>query len=133
MSTRVFLNGRVFSYGIDAPPLGNAEFPQPFGVIHMPDPNYTDGAWGLRYRVIERANDSDQWMTMPEVTKLLHVKDQWVVAKVHKGQVDAAMIRGSTIPLFRLRDKASIVNEAILDRAPEKVSQRPKKDRWDRE
>jgi hypothetical protein len=69
---------------------------------------------------------------MPEALRLLSVKEPWIAARVRSGQIDAAMVRGSTIPLFRLRDKAAIVREALLDRPPAIEGPR-RKTRWDKE
>lgn len=133
MSTRVFLNGRVYEYGREGPPLSGEDFAQPFGRVRLEDPNYMDGPWQLRYRLIDRTLDSDEWLTMPEATRLLSVKEPWIIQRVTTGQIDAVMVRGSSIPLFRFKDKGAVVREAILDRPVEKSSIRPKRERWDKE
>jgi len=132
MSSRMFVNGRVYEFSRGDPPLAAEEFPQPFGRIWLEDPNYKDGPWDLRYRLLDRALESDGWLTMPEALRLLSVKEPWIAARVRSGQIDAAMVRGSTIPLFRLRDKAAIVREALLDRPPAIEGPR-RKARWDKE
>jgi hypothetical protein len=129
----MFLNGRVYQFGKSDPPLAAEDFPQPFGRIWLEDPNYKDGPWDLRYRLLDKALSSDGWLTMPEVLRLLSVKEPWVTARVRSGQIDAAMVRGSTIPLFRMRDRAAIVREAILDRPAEPANAPRRKNRWDKE
>jgi len=130
----MFLNGRVYEFGKEGPLPAGEDFPQPFGRIHLEDPNYRDGPWDLRYRLLDKAHESDGWLTMPEAQKLLSVKEPWIAARVRKGQIDAALVRGSTIPLFRLRDKAAIVRDAILDKPVAPVTKsRPEKSRWDKE
>lgn len=104
-----------------------------------------DGPWKLRYRLIDNKNGLE-WLTMPELQELLHQNEVWVAAKVVEGAIDAAMVRGSGIPIFRIRNRAEVIREAIVapvqpQRRPgvktsevqyEQPKKRKNRDRWDR-
>ncbi len=103
-----------------------------------------DGPWKLRYRLIDNKNGLE-WLTMPEIQDLLHQNETWVAMKVVEGAIDAAMVRGSGIPIFRIRNRPQVIREAIVappivpkrQAAPAEVQyEQPKarknRNRWDR-
>lgn len=146
MSTRLIINGRVYEFGDRTKPYSSEQLEPPLGYINPPQSSYVDGPWKLRYRLIDNKSDLE-WLTMPEMLDLLHQNEAWVAMKVVEGTIDAAMVRGSGIPIFRIRNRAQVIREAIVappvqvrrptEPAPEVQYQQPKarkknKDRWDR-
>jgi len=131
MATRLIYQGRSYDFG-KGPELSSEPLPLPLqGVVPL-DPNYVDGPWGIRYRKIDRALPQLHWLTMPELMKLLGQNEAWIAGKVRDGELDAAVVRGSSIPLFRILDRAAIVAEALV-KTPEKSKKtRPARERWDK-
>jgi hypothetical protein len=46
--------------------------------------------------------------------------------------LDAAVVRGSSIPLFRILDRAAIVAEALVKTPEKNKKTRPARERWDK-
>lgn len=142
MSTRLILNGRVYEFGERTKPYSTEELEPPLGYINPPQDSYVDGPWKLRYRLIDNKNGLE-WLTMPEMQELLHQNEVWVAMKVVEGAIDAAMVRGSGIPIFRIRNRQQIIREAIVapppvpkkqlaaDPAYEPPKARKNRNRWD--
>jgi hypothetical protein len=130
----MFLGGRLYDFSRDRAPRPSDEpLEDPIGYVTFRDPNWFDGPWDLRYRMIDRALDSDHWLTMPELRKLVVQSEKWVVDRVVAGDIQAAMVRGSKIPLFRILDPAKVVREVFLETPKRPPTQaRPARDRWDR-
>lgn len=145
MSTRLILNGRVYEFGDRQKPYSSEQLEPPLGYINPPQDSYVDGPWKLRYRLIDNKSGLE-WLTMPELQELLHQNEVWVATKVVEGAIDAAMVRGSGIPIFRIRDRLGVIREAIVapvepaKRAAQKTADAPhvqpkvrkNKDRWDK-
>ena len=134
MGTRLILNGRVYSYGEREPQYSSEFLDHPLGYVNPPQSEYNDGPYKLRYRLMDRKNPENEWLTMPEMLELTRRSETWVATQVVQGAVDAAMVRGSGIPLFRIRDR-TVILQGLLDapavRSPE--AKRPlNKDRWDK-
>ncbi len=117
MSSTLIINGRRYS-DVRTRELSTEELPHPLGYLSARDPNWTDGPWKLRYRHIDRKLEHEHWLTMPELLELTKRKEPWVVQQVRDGKLDTAMVRGSTIPLFRNLDRAVIIRETILETPP---------------
>lgn len=131
MATRLILHGRTYQCSPPEVEYSSEPLGLPLQGIAQPDPNFTDGPWGLRYRRMDRALPELHWRTMPELKALLGQDEAWFAQKVRDGELDAAMVRGSSIPLFRVLDRAAIVREALIKPLPQ--TKRPKRERWDKE
>lgn len=139
MATRLFLNGQIaWSSQREHEPRFIEPLPDPIGYVGFPkDPNFVDGPWDLRYRRIDKALETDYWLTMSELRQVTGKNEAWVARKVQDGELDAAMVRGTSVPLFRILDRAAVVREALIEeRKPPKPGSlenkaRSKKDRWD--
>lgn len=139
MATRLFLNGQIaWSSQREPEPQFVEQLPDPIGHVGFPkDPNFVDGPWDLRYRLIDKALDSDYWLSMPDLRKVTGRTEAWVVRKVQDGELDAAMVRNTSVPLFRILDRGAVVREALIEeRKPIKpgapgMKERPARDRWD--
>jgi hypothetical protein len=86
--------------------------------------------------LIDRKLEHEHWLTMPEILELTKRKEAWVVEQVKEGKLDTAMVKGSSIPLFRILDRAAIIRETILEAPPkERAELKPKRPsrRWDNE
>lgn len=44
------------------------------------------------------------WIALPDLLRISKQNIQWIVNQVIDGKLDAAMARGSTIPLLRVRE-----------------------------
>lgn len=125
MSTRIIRRGSVAWQSRDWPrPLSTEELPHPVGYLQVPDSNYTKGPWGLTYRVLQKALPEGEWLTMPEMVSLLGKPDTAVVKLVKDSAVDCAMVSGSTVPLFRIRDRVTVL--AVKIAPPEPGAEKPK-------
>jgi len=135
MPSALIINGRRY-VDIRTKELSTEELPHPIGYLSVRDPNWTDGPWKLRYRHIDRKLEHEHWLTMPEILELTKRKEPWVVQQVRDGKLDTAMVKGSTIPLFRILDRAGIIRETILETPPKEKEElklkRPSR-RWDKE
>lgn len=132
MSTRLILNGRVYTYGDREPRYSSEQLEAPLGYINPPQSDYVDGPWKLRYRLMDRANPPQDWLTMPDLKELTRRDETWIAMKVVDGAVDAAMVRGSGIPLFRIRNRTEIVHALITTQAAVGNTKKINKDRWDK-
>ncbi|TXH57454.1 MAG: hypothetical protein E6Q97_04435 [Desulfurellales bacterium] len=139
MTTRLILNGRVYEYGAKAPKYSTEELDPPLGYINPPQSDYFDGPWKLRYRLMDRRNPVEDWLTMPELKALTQRPESWIAMKVVDGAIDAAMVRGSGIPIFRIRNRSEIVREALIatpakktEIPPTRGAKRSEKERWDK-
>lgn len=115
MTTRLAINGRVYTVTADGPVLSSEHLPHPVGYITLPNKDYTDGPWGLRYRMIGLHAKTDDWSDMPTLCQALGVTESWVVANVKTAKIACAMFEGSVIPMFRVLDREAIVKSAILE------------------
>jgi hypothetical protein len=131
-STRLILNGRVYTYGDREVPYSTEQLEAPLGYINPPQNDYVDGPWKLRYRLMDKANPPQDWLTMPEMLELTRQQETWIAMKVVEGAVDAAMVRGSGIPLFRIRNRTEIVHALITTPAATGVKKVENKNRWDK-
>ncbi len=131
-STRLILNGRVYTYGDREIPYSTEQLEAPLGYINPPQNDYVDGPWKLRYRLMDKANPPQDWLTMPEMLELTRQNETWVAMKVVTGAVDAAMVRGSGIPLFRIRNRTEIVHALITTPAATGAKKVENKNRWDK-
>lgn len=143
MPTIVHFKGRNITYnnqpGLkplhvqDADILGTPAF---LGKLREND-SFVDGPWGIRYRKIQKAHPDERWMDMPTLRKLVRETEEWVTGQVQDGAIDAAMVRGSTVPLFRIRDPKKVLAESsFADQKPKtfvKSPEKNKKEKWDRE
>lgn len=132
MGTRLILNGRVYDYGDREPQYSTEQLEAPLGYINPPQNDYVDGPWRLRYRLMDRANPPEEWITMPDLQELTRQSETWIAMKVMDGALDAAMVRGSGIPLFRVRDRTAIVHTLITTPAATGVRKVENKNRWDK-
>jgi hypothetical protein len=131
-STRLILNGRVYTYGDREVLYSTEQLEAPLGYINPPQNDYVDGPWKLRYRLMDKANPPQDWLTMPEMLELTRQQETWIAMKVVEGAVDAAMVRGSGIPLFRIRNRTEIVHALITTPAATGVKKVENKNRWDK-
>lgn len=68
---------------------------------------------------------------MPQMRKLLGQTEGWIAMKVRDGAIEAAMVYGSQIPLFRILDRALVLREAIMEPLPKAPQNRRKnKEKW---
>jgi len=97
--------------------------------------SFVDGPWGIRYRKIQKAHPEDHWMDMLTLRKLVRETEEWVTGQVQDGAIDAAMVRGSTVPLFRIRDPKKVLAESAFapQKTVKKTPDKTKKEKWDRE
>jgi len=98
--------------------------------------DFVDGPWGIRYRKIDKAHKEENWMDMLSLRKLVQETEEWVAGQVQDGGLDAAMVRGSSVPLFRIRDPKKVLKESSFlskDKTSKSAPARSKKDQWDRE
>lgn len=116
MTTRLTINGRTYTVTSDGPVLSNEHLPHPIGYVSLPNKDYTDGPWGLRYRTIGQHAKTSDWSDMPTLCQALGVTETWVIANVKTGKISCAMFEGSQIPMFRVLDREAIVKSAILER-----------------
>ena len=72
-------------------------------------------------------------MDMPTLRKLVRETEEWVTGQVQDGAIDAAMVRGSTVPLFRIRDPKKVLAESTFAPQKTKTAVKAKKEKWDRE
>jgi len=133
MASTLILNGYRYTTG-GAPSFSTEVLDHPLGHVTPRDPNWRDGPWKLRYRLIDQAMPHENWMTMLELLRLVRQDEPWVVLGVHDGKLDTAMVRGSTVPLFRILDRAAVIRETILEAPPVERSKinRKQVDRWDK-
>lgn len=132
MGTRLFLNGRVYSYSDHEPQYSSEVLDAPLGYINPPQSEYFDGPYKLRYRLMDHKNPENEWLTMPEILELTKRTEVWIANQVVHGAVDAAMVRGSGIPLFRIRNRTAIL-QGLLDAPVDKETVRPvNKNRWNK-
>jgi hypothetical protein len=131
MTSRLIVNGVPYTFDRHRP-LADEYFPQPIGYIHPQTKSFYDGPWGLRYRVIGRHVNLDDWLDMPTMKQLLGRDEKWIAAEVRAGLIDAAVVEGSQIPMFRVADRETILRKAIIaqEPAPKPTGHRPKKERW---
>jgi hypothetical protein len=132
MGSFLIINGQRYGYPGDKS-LSTEEIGHPIGYTSIRDPNWVDGPWKLRYRLFDMAREHEHWLSMPELKELTHRDENWVASQVRIGKMDAGMVRGSSIPLFRILDRAGIIRETVLERPvvlPE--HNRKKSDRWDK-
>lgn len=117
MSSTIIVNGRRYTSGAGAP-LSNEILQAPIGVLGLPDPNFVDGPWDLRYRLVDSAQEELRWMTMPDVKRLIRKPESWIIEQVRKGRIDCGMVRGSTVPLFRFLDRVGIIRDTLVETPP---------------
>lgn len=75
-------------------------------------------------------------MDMLSLRKLVQETEEWVAGQVQDGGLDAAMVRGSSVPLFRILDTKKVLKESSFlpkDKTTKNAPARSKKDQWDRE
>lgn len=131
MSTRIIRRGGIAWQSRDWPrPLSTEELPQPVGYFQVPDPNYTKGPWGLTYRVLQDALPKGEWLTMPEMVSLLGKPDLAIVRLVRESAVDCAMLAGSQVPLFRIRNRVAVLAVKIAPETKPKTKYRSSKKDW---
>lgn len=131
MSSRLIINGRpVWSNNPRGRRIQNDEEPfQPIGYLDLAPANrdFIDGPYRLRYRSLDSANPPDEWLTFPQLQSLVGCTDKQIKEMVTSGLVDAAMVKGSGIPLFRIIQRAKVLAMYAIQ-APKKE----KKVRWDK-
>lgn len=89
--------------------------PHPVGYINLPNKDFTDGPWGLRYRTIGQHAKTQDWYDMPTICDALSVSDDWIVNHVKRGKIACAMFEGSDVPMFRILDRSEIIRQAIME------------------
>jgi len=131
MTSKLFLNGRVHTYGAPRVEESREHLPHPIGYVGLPSRSFEDGPWELRYRRIGEHVRTEEWLEMPQMRKLLGQTEGWIAMKVRDGAIEAAMVYGSQIPLFRILDRALVLREAIMEPLPKAPQNRRKnKEKW---
>jgi len=111
MATRVFLHGRqvygprVSDSGITKSDWETLNQP-PYGFTQLPDPGYVDGPFNLRFPKIDNVHPESHWLPLVDICKLLGKKPEEVADYARSGQVGIAVVRGTSVWLFRVRDAA---------------------------
>ena len=142
MPTIVRLRGRSVVYGAQGSRV--SEIPlRDVDILNAPvlgyprtQDDFVDGPWGIRYRKIDKVRKEDHWMDMLSLRKLVQETEEWVAEQVQDGGLDAAMVRGSTVPLFRILDSKKVLKESNFlakDKTSKGSPTKSKKDQWDRE
>lgn len=142
MPTVVRLRGRTVVYGTPGSRVSQIPL-QDVDILNAPvlgyprtQDDFVDGPWGIRYRKIDKVRKEDHWMDMLSLRKLVQETEEWVAGQVQDGGLDAAMVRGSSVPLFRILDTKKVLKESSFlpkDKTTKNAPARSKKDQWDRE
>jgi len=115
MSSKLFLNGRVYMSGYEQPVRGHYddEIREAEEVAHKylrPLPkapeDFWDGPCNLRYRVVDNVDDS--WITLPDLLKISGRDENWITDQVIDGKFDIAVRRGTKVPLFRFKNLTTL-------------------------
>lgn len=130
MTSKLFINNRVYVSGDVHPQMlpmhdrnpintryGNVE-EEDLPVHVKPPVDYWDGPCNLRYRVID--NVGPGWVTHPDLLKVSGQTNEWITDMVVDGKLDAAVRRGSKVPLFRVKEPRILIKEV----APPKPEER---------
>ena len=129
MSSKLFINNRVYVSGDIHPEMLPMHERDPinrrFGddeeleyiVPQKPPVDYWDGPCNLRYRVID--NVGPGWVTHPDLLKISGRDNEWITDQVVDGKLDAAVRRGSKVPLFRVKEPRVLIKEAAPLPKPE--------------
>lgn len=139
MPTIIHYGGRNITYhnqkGVQPLHVNDADILGTPAFLGKPRENdsFVDGPWNIRYRKIQKAHPDEHWMDMPTLRKLVRETEEWVTGQVQDGAIDAAMVRGSTVPLFRIRDPKKVLAESTFAPQKTKTAVKAKKEKWDRE
>jgi hypothetical protein len=121
MTSKLFINDRVYVSGDAHPQMlpmhernpinpryGNIE-DEDIPVHVKPPTDYWDGPCNLRYRVID--NVGPDWVTHSDLLKVSGQTNEWITDMVVDGKLDAAVRRGSKVPLFRVKEPGILMKE----------------------
>ena len=129
MPSKLIINGREYvsgyvqpyeSYSVQASEALEAVPRYP----SKPPQDFWDGPCNLRYRVID--NVGDERFTLADLMKVSGQNKDWVTDQVVDGTLDAAVRRGTEVPLFRVKKPAVLVK----DSKPQVVSKPAKNNGW---
>jgi hypothetical protein len=134
MSSKLFINNRVYVSGDVHPQMLpmherdpiNKRF-QPaddedyYMVPQKPPTDYWDGPCNLRYRVID--NVGPDWVTHSDLIKVSGRNNEWITDQVVDGKLEAAVRRGSKVPLFRVKEPRVLIKDAAPPPKPEERKQ----------
>lgn len=135
MSSKLYLNGRVYLSGYEYPTREHYEdeLREAEEIAHKylrPLPkapeDFWDGPCNLRYRVIDNVDDA--WITLPDLLKVSGQNEAWVTDQVVDGKFDIAVRRGTKVPLFRFKNPAIVA--AIPEDPKPPLKDNTKKRKW---
>ena len=129
MSSKLIINDRVYISGDIHPQMLPMHERNPINTRYpvddedeyippqKPPTDFWDGPCNLRYKVID--NVGPDWVTLPDLLKVSGRDNDWVTEQVVYGKLDAAVRRGSKVPLFRVKEPRVLIKEASLPPKPE--------------
>lgn len=112
--TRIIQHGEV-SWTSEDPSLDmprHEMLPDPAEGNRVWNVGFIDGPWGLRYPEVDRVLPDEHWLTMPEMSALLQASSEQVAGWTQTGRIRAVVVRGSAVPLFRVKDALFFVELA---------------------